>query len=105
MGTRGMNRPLTVLTASTIGAALGLYLAAATQPDPAQPSTIVCQRVHIDDLAVEAIEAVDRLRWRYPEERIVIDEADGSVRALPVALVPSPCDPAIEEDEILIITE
>lgn len=98
-------RSLTILAGATIGAALGIYLAAATQPDTAQPSTIICQRVHIDDLAVEAIEAIDRLRWRYPEERIVIDEADGSVRALPVALVPSPCNPAIEEDEVLIITE
>ena len=90
------------LTAGAIGA--GIALAYVAQPGPNNyPETITCQRVHTDNLAPEAVEAIDRIHWRYPAERIVIDGADGSVRALPVALVPPPCNPRIEEDEVLVI--
>ena len=82
----------------------GITLAYVAQPGPDNyPATITCQRVHIDNLAPEAVEAIDRIHWRYPAERIVIDGADGSVRALPVALVPPPCNPRIQEDEVLVI--
>ena len=90
------------LTAGAIGA--GIALAYVAQPGPDNyPATITCQRVPIDNLAPEAVEAIDRIHWRYPAERIVVDEGDGSIRALPVALVPPPCNPRIEEDEVLVI--
>lgn len=90
------------LAAGAIGA--GIALAYVAQPGPDNyPATITCQRVPIDNLAPEAVEAIDRIHWRYPAERIVIDGADGSVRALPVALVPPPCNPRIQEDEVLVI--
>ena len=90
------------LAAGAIGA--GIALAYVAQPGPGDyPATITCQRVHIDNLAPEAVEAIDRIHWRYPAERIVIDEEDGSVRAVPVVLVPPPCNPRIEEDEVLVI--
>jgi len=82
----------------------GITLAYVAQPGPDNyPATITCQRVPIDNLSVEAVEAIDRIHWRYPAERIVVDEGDGSIRALPVALVPPPCNPRIEEDEVLVI--
>ena len=97
-----MDRKTVALTAGAIGA--GIALAYVAQPGPNNyPETITCQRVHIDNLAPEAVEAIDRIHWRYPAERVVIDGADGSVRALPVALVPPPCNPRIEEDEALVI--
>ena len=90
------------LTAGAIAG--GITLAYVAQPGPGDyPATITCQRVHIDNLAPEAVEAIDRIHWRYPAERIVIDEEDGSVRAVPVVLVPPPCNPRIEEDEVLVI--
>ena len=97
-----MDRKTVALTAGAIGA--GIALAYVAQPGPDNyPATITCQRVHIDNLAPEAVEAIDRIHWRYPAERIVIDEEDGSVRAVPVVLVPPPCNPRIEEDEVLVI--
>ena len=90
------------LTAGAIGAGIALAYVAQSGPDD-YPETITCQRVHIDNLAPEAVEAIDRIHWRYPAERIVVDEGDGSIRALPVALVPPPCNPRIEEDEVLVI--
>lgn len=102
MGPRGMKATHLALAAGAIAG--GTALAYATRPGPAAtPSTIECRAVHIDNLAVEAVEAIDRIHWRYPAERIVIDEADGSVRALPVALVPPPCNSRIAEDEALVI--
>ena len=90
------------LTAGAIAG--GITLAYVAQPGPDNyPATITCQRVPIDNLSVEAVEAIDRIHWRYPAERIVVDEGDGSIRALPVALVPPPCNPRIEEDEVLVI--
>ena len=90
------------LAAGAIGA--GIALAYVAQPGPDNyPATITCQRVPIDNLAPEAVEAIDRIHWRFPEERIVIDESDGSVRAVPVALVPPPCNTRIQEDEVLVI--
>ena len=90
------------LTAGAIAG--GITLAYVAQPGPDNyPATITCQRVPIDNLAPEAVEAIDRIHWRYPAERIVIDKEDGSVRAVPVVLVPPPCNPRIEEDEVLVI--
>lgn len=90
------------LAAGAIGA--GVTLAYVTRPGPDDyPATITCQAVPIDNLASEAVEAIDRLHWRYPAERIVIDHDTGIVRSWPVALVPPPCNPRIEEDEVLVI--
>ena len=99
-------RPRHYILATAAGAIIGAsaaYRLDAPPPSATYTQTITCQRVHIDDIAPEAIEVIDRLRWSYPAERIVIDHADGSVRALPVAMVPSPCNPEIQEDEVLII--
>ena len=99
-------RPRYYVLAAAAGAIIGAgtaYHMDTPSPSATYTQTITCQRVHIDDIAPEAIEVIDRLRWSYPAERIVIDHADGSVRALPVAMVPSPCNPEIQEDEVLII--
>ena len=93
---------LSAAAGAIIGAGAAYYLDT-PPPSATYTQTITCQRVHIDDIAPEAIEVIDRLQWSYPAERIVIDHADGSVRALPVAMVPSPCNPEIQEDEVLII--
>ena len=99
------HRPISyAIAGAAVGAVLGTGLAAMQAGGGTEyPVTIECQRVHADDLAPEAVEAIDRLRWDYPAERVVIDERDGTVRALPIALVPPPCNTRIEEDEVLVI--
>lgn len=100
-----MSRAFAIPVALGIGATIGLAAAAYTQPAGGPyPSTITCRAVAADDLAPEAIDAIDRLSWQYPAERILIDAADGSVRALPIALVPPPCQArGVQEDEVLLI--
>lgn len=102
-----LNRPRrrwpVYVAAAAIGAAIGIGVGATTHEPYQGAATITCRPAHIDDLAPEAIEAIGRLRWDYPAERIVIDQDTGIVRAWPVALVPSPCNTGIEEDEVLII--
>lgn len=89
-----------------LGVTIGVCAGVATAPAPYTGETWACQRVHIDELAPEAIANVDRLRWTYPAQRIIVDDRDGTVRAEYVAMLPGPCFDAaqdMQEDEVLVI--
>lgn len=96
-------RPHHYILATAAGTILGASAAYYLDAPPPSATSTICRAVHRDDLDSATLGRVESIRWHYPAQRIIVDRLDGSVRALPVYMVPSPCNPGIQEDEILEI--
>jgi hypothetical protein len=61
-----------------------------------------CDVAHYDDLAPEAIEAADTIRYDFPAYVIVIGGRNGTVYAMRRGWLPAHCRPHYE-DEVTVI--